>query len=303
MSSRTLLNLMLAAVAMLLGLVVFYQPGLEEGPAAPPMTALSADSISSIRVTRKERTPLTFTKTASGWQLLHDEQALPASKFQLRSLLGITAIRPERSYPVSVLDPGSAGLEPPQATLLLDDTLITIGNTEPLERKRYIRHDDTIYLVTDIYQHLINADWTNFIERRLLPENAALSGIELPGLSLTLSDDRQWQISPQAADGNAAAIQALVTQWQSANASYIRRYDGTATSASITLAFSDKSESVTLYINEQQADLVLARPDWGLQYHFPVNMRKALLGLPAPETAVEAATEPLQLDGVSPHTP
>ncbi len=302
MSSRTLLNLTLAAVALLLALVVFYQPGLEQGPVAPPISTLSADSISSIRVTRKERTPLTFTKTASGWKLLQ-EQALPASAFQLRALLSMPATRPRRSYPVSALDLGSAGLEPPQATLLLDDTLITIGNTEPLERTRYIRHDNTIYLVTDIYQHLINADWTNFIARQLLPENAALKSIELPGLTLTLGDEQQWQTAPAVESGNATAIQALVSQWQTASATYIRRYDGTATDATITLTFSDDTDTITLYINKQPSELVLARPDWGLQYHFPANMRSTLLGLPAPETASEIATDPLQPDSTVPHPP
>ena len=196
------------------------------------------------------------------------------------------------------MDLGSAGLDPPQATLLLDDTLIYIGNTEPLERKRYIRHDDTVYLITDIYQHLINADWTNFVERRLLSENAALTGIELPGLGLTLSDDRQWQLSIPAADVNATAIQALVAEWQAATATYIRRYDGTATPASITLTFSDNTAAVTLYINEQQAELVLARPDWGLQYHFPADMRTTLLGI-APQATIDSDPEPLQLDGTA----
>lgn len=302
MSSRTLLNLMLAAVALLLGLLVFYQPGLDEGPVAPPITALSADSISSIRVTRKERTPLTFTKTANGWQLLK-EQPLPASEFQIRPLLGMLGIRPERSYPVSALDPGAVGLDPPQATLLLNDTVITIGNTEPLQRKRYIRHDDTVYLVTDVYQHLINADWTNFVERRLLPENAALSGIELPGLSLALSDDGQWQSSQLASDRNATAIQALVAQWQAANATYMRRYDGTATLASITLTFSDDTETVTLYINKQQAELILARPDWGLQYHFPADMRTTLLRLAAPQAATETVTDPSLRDHIATPVP
>lgn len=302
MSSRTLLNLTLAAIALLLGLVVIYQPGLEKDAVAPPISNLSADSISSIRVTRKERTPLTFTKTANGWRL-QKEQALPASAFQIRALLGVPGTRPERSYPASALDPGFSGLEPPQATLLLDDTLITIGNTEPLERKRYIRHDDTVYLVTDIYQHLINADWTNFIERRLLPENAALKSIELPGLNLTLDNEQQWQAVPAFDAGNTTAIQDLVAQWQNASATYIRRYDGTATSAAITLTFSDDTETITLYINEQPEELVLARPDWELQYHFPANMRKTLLGMAAADTAIEAGSGPLQLDSTAPRAP
>lgn len=282
MNTRTLLNLMLAGVALLLVLVIFYQPGLETEPLVPPITTVPAESITSIRITRIERPPLTFTKSETGWQL---EQGLPASKFQLHSLLGILGVRPERSYPTSDLDPGSAGLEPPQATLLLDNTLFYIGDTEPLERKRYIQHEDTVYLVTDKYQHLINADWTNFVDRKLLPENAELSTLQLPGLSLTLNNDQQWQLLPENPDANNMAIKALVAQWQAANARYIRRYDGATTAESITLEYADNRETVTLHLIEQEGELVLARPDWGIQYHFPGNMRDVLLVLPAPEKA------------------
>jgi hypothetical protein len=285
MNTRTLLNLILACVALLLVLVIFYQPGLEPEPLAPPMTSIAAGSITSIRVTRKERPPLTFTKSTSSWQL---EQGLPASKFQLHSLLGILEVRPERSYPDSALDLASAGLAPPQATLLLDNTLIYIGNTEPLERKRYIQHENTVYLVTDKYQHLINADWTNFVDRRLLPENAELSTLQLPDLSLTLNNDQQWQLSPEVPAASDRAIKALVTQWQDANARYIRRYDGTAAPVSITLKFADNRETVTLHLIEQEGELVLARPDWGIQYYFPGNMRKTMLSLQA--TAADSVT-------------
>ena len=284
MSTRTLLNLMLAGVALLLVLVVFYQPGLGPEPLAPPVTHIAADNISSIRVTRKERTPLTFTKSASGWQL-QQKQDLPASEFQLRALLGILGTRPEHSYPTSALDLASAGLEPPQATLLLNDTLIYIGNTEPLEHKRYIQHEDTVYLVTDKYQHLINADWTNFVARRLLPENAGLTTLLLPDLSLTLGNDQQWQLSPDNPDADKMDIQALLAQWQAANARYIRRYDGAATAESITLKYANNTATITLHVVEQEGEFVLARPDWGIQYHFPGNMRDVLLGLPAQEEA------------------
>ena len=287
MSTRTLLNLILAGVALLLALLVFYQPGLDSESLAPPITTISAEGISSIRVTRKERTPLTFTKSASGWQL-EQQQDLPASGFQLRALLGILGTRPERSYPSSALDLASAGLEPPQATLLLNDTLIYIGNTEPLEHKRYVQHEDTVYLVTDTYQHLINADWTNFVNRRLLPENAGLTTLQLPALSLTLGNDQQWQLSPENPEGSDIAIKALVAQWQTANARYIRRHDGTAAPVSVTLKYADNSETITLHLIEQEGEFVLARPDWGIQYHFPGNMRDALLTLP---TAGEASPE------------
>jgi hypothetical protein len=174
---------------------------------------------------------------------------------------------------------------------LLNDTVINIGNTEALQHLRYIQLDDTVYLVTDKYQHLINADWTNFVERRLLPENAVLTGLELPGLSLTFTGDGQWQaVPPVESAEDTAAVQALVVQWQTANATYIRRYDGKATNASITLRLADNREAVTLYLHEQEPELVLARPDWGIQYHFPGNLRSSLLGLPPPEATIDTDT-------------
>ena len=132
---------------------------------------------------------------------------------------------------------------------------------------------------------MINADWTNFVDRRLLPENAELSTLQLPGLSLTLNNDQQWQLSPENPEASDVAIKALVAQWQAANARYIRRYDGATTAESITLEYADNRKTVTLHLIEQERELVLARPDWGIQYHFPGNMRDVLLGLPAPEEA------------------
>ena len=306
MGTRTLLNLILLCVAVVLVLVIFYQPGLEQEPLAPPLTTLSTDSIHSIRVTRKERTPLGFVKTARGWQLT-GEHNLPASEFQLRALLGILDTRPDRSYPDSALDLAAAGLDPPQATLLLNDTVFYLGYTEPLQHKRYLRLDDSVYLVTDKYQHLLNADWSNFVERRLLPEHAVLTGVALPGLNLALDNDGQWQASPPVSAENAAAIEALVARWQAANATYIRRYDGKASSKSITLVPADSSEPVTLYLLQEEPELVLARPDWGIQYHFPGNLGKTMLQLQTPETGIDpdsrkqgTATQQAPLPGISP---
>jgi hypothetical protein len=286
MNTRTLLNLVLVCVAVLLILVIAYRPGLEQAADLPPLTTVQADSIRTIRVTRKERTPLSFEKTASGWQLTGD-RPLPASEFQLRALLGILDTRPDRRYPDNALDLAAAGLDPPQATLLLNDTVIYIGGTEALQHKRYIQLDDTVYLVSDKYQHLINADWTNFVERRLLPENAVLTGLVLPDVRLKAGEDGRWQATPPASGKDAAAIEALVAQWQAANATYIRRHEGTATGSAITLELAGNREPVRLYLSAQEPELVLARPDWGIQYHFPANLRKTLLGIQVPDTRLE----------------
>ena len=291
MNTRTLLNLTLAAVAIMLGLVITYKPGLAPPPVPETITRLAADSITRIRVTRKERMPLNFVKTASGWQLEND-RVLPASDFQLHALLGVLSARPGRSYPDTALNLADAGLDPPQATLLLNDTLIYIGGTTPLDRLRYVQYGNTVYLLNDTYQHLVNADWTNFVDRSLVPADAELAGLQLPDFTLTRDDGLQWQASTTSTDGHTAGLDAFVQHWQAADATYIRRHDGTTDGTPIILTLADNRPAVKLYLAAREPELILTRPDWGIQYYFPGNMSATLLGLPADSTTDEPPAQP-----------
>ena len=291
MNTRTLLNLTLAGVAIALGLVITYKPGLAPPPVPASITGLPAGSITSIRVTRKERMPLNFVKTAGGWQL-ENHRALPASEFQLHALLGVLSARPGRSYPDKALNLADAGLDPPQATLLLNDTLIYIGGTTPLDRLRYVQYGNTVYLLNDTYQHLVNADWTNFVDRRLVPADAVLTGLQLPDFTLTRDYEQQWQVSPASTDGQTASLDAFMDNWQAAAATYIRRHGGAAEGTPIILTLAGNRPAVKLYLAAREPELILTRPDWGIQYYFPGNMSDTLLGLPADSTTDEPPTQP-----------
>ena len=291
MNTRTLLNLTLAGVAIVLGLVITYKPGLAPPPVPASITGLPAGSITSIRVTRKERMPLNFVKTAGGWQL-ENHRALPASEFQLHALLGVLSARPGRSFPDKALNLADAGLDPPQATLFLNDTLIYIGGTTPLDRLRYVQYGNNVHLLNDTYQHLVNADWTNFVDRRLVPADAVLTGLQLPDFTLTRDNEQQWQVSPASTDDQTASLDAFMDNWQAAAATYIRRHDGAAEGTPIILTLADNRPAVKLYLAAREPELILTRPDWGIQYYFPGNMSATLLGLPADSTTDEPPTLP-----------
>jgi hypothetical protein len=279
MSSRTLINLALFCLAGILVLVIVYRPGIAPEPVPQTLTAVTGDGISRIQVTRNTREPLTFTRHADNW-VLADSSELPASDIQIRSLLAILQAHSGRSYPADSLDLAAVGLEPPQATLMLDNTRFAIGLTEALDNMRYIQTGDTVFLVTDKYQHLINADWSNFVERKLLPANASLTRLQLPKLDLSLTADHQWQLSPADPTVSTTALQSLVRNWEQATAYYVRRYQDKAGSETITLKFSSAAAPVTFYIVSQSPELILARPDQGIQYHLQSDMGQALLALP-----------------------
>ena len=278
MSPRSLLNLAMAGIAIGLGLTAWFRPGLEPPATPQPITTLSPAQVSHIRIDRLQRPSLTFTRQDGDWQL-DGNPPLPASPFQVHALLAILQAQPARSYPADTLDLQELGLNPPQATVTLDDrTTLLIGNTEPLDNMRYVRYGATIYLIEDRYQHLINANRTNFSERRLLDPDAVITRLALPDLTLLQTTHGDWEIEPDNAGISADAIQQLLTDWQQASALYVRPHEPGTADARITLQLAGSDTPLVFELVSRTPEFILARPDLGIQYHFSNGTGEHLLG-------------------------
>jgi hypothetical protein len=284
MGTRGLLNLVLVVVALGMGLVIYFEPGLEPADTPQPLgTQLTPDEAIGIHIERVKYDPLSFIKRNERWYLMTEQQELPASKFQVQALLRLLETSSSSRYAADTVNLESLGLEPPQATVTIDDVVILFGNTAPLDGKRYAQIDATVYLIEDNYQHLINAGWANFVERKLLPADKSIRTLRLPDMTLTFTDKDQWQLSPDKPGISADAIQQLLDRWNKVNALYARRYDDRTSDEIITVEFSDSPETLTFMIIAHSPELVLARPDWGIQYHLSSNVEETLLTLQEPE--------------------
>jgi len=284
MATRGLLNLVLVVLALVMGLIIYFEPGLEPADIPQPLTTLLvADDASGIHIERVKYDPVSFIKRNGRWYLVTEQQELPASTFQLQALLRLLETSSTSQYAADTVDLAALGLDPPQATVTIDDVAILFGNTAPLDGKRYLQIDATVHLIEDRYQHLINAGWTNFVERKLLPADKSISRLQLPDMTLTLTDKDQWQLSPGKPGISADAIQQLLDRWDRVSALYARRYDGRTSDEIITLEFSDSPEPLTFMVIAHSPELVLARPDWGIQYHLTHDAEETLLTLGEPE--------------------
>ena len=284
MATRGLLNLVLVVLALVMGLIIYFEPGLEPADIPQPLTTLLvADDAIGIHIERVKYDPVSFIKRNGRWYLVTEKQELPASTFQLQALLRLLETSSSSHYAADTVNLESLGLDPPQATVTIDDVAILFGNTAPLDGKRYLQIDATVHLIEDRYQHLINAGWTNFVERKLLPADKSIRTLRLPDMTLTLTDKDQWQLSPGKPGVSADAIQQLLDHWDKVSALYARRYDGRTSDEIITLEFSDSPETLTFMVIAHSPELVLARPDWGIQYHLSSDVEETLLTLGEPE--------------------
>lgn len=279
MSRRNLLNLALLLVAAALAAVIVLRPGLHTTARRAPLSTLDPQQVTRIDVTRPAGAALHFRKHGTHWQI-DDGKVLSADDFQMSTVLALLQAVPVRSYPVHDLDLARLGLDPPQASAQFDTLQLELGGTDAIDGLRYVRSGATVFLVKDRYAHLLNAGVANFVQRTLLPGDARIRALQLPGLTLTQPDGVHWQLQPDDRSVGADRIQALLRDWQRASALYVASAGPSAAGETVRVTLADRPQPLVFTIVTRSPDLVLERPDLGMQYHLPAAAAGQLLALP-----------------------
>lgn len=291
MSKRNALNLGLLAVVAVLGLIVWLQPG-HKPPAAPPtLTALKPSEVHTIRIERQQGKTIELAKVDDQWRMKAPIDAR-ANDWRVQSLLRVTQNHSLGANPVKGLDLAQYGLDKPAARLFLDKLEIDFGTTTPLGNRRYVRIGNTIHLIDDVaYYHLLGS-YTGFVSYRLLPDPAKIERVALPGLTLVMRNG-DWRPQPRPVHYSADALTQLVDAWRYASALSVEPYTpakGKSTdTGEIRIQLAQRQKPLVFRIVARKPDLILARPDLGIEYHLPKDQAKALLTLTgAPEGEKEA---------------
>lgn len=262
------LNLILAvAVALLAAAVYFSQK--KPPPKGPPLTALKADQIDKITLHHAGQPDIVLQKNAGQWALTAPVQ-VAADPYQVNSLLDIASEETKTWLKPQEVKLADLGLDPPGMSLTLNDVKIDFGGVEPLDFKRYVEVGGKIALIDDPPGTVLDADYSDLVSKSLLPPEARLVKLALPGLTLTRSaDGKSWSVDPPDPKAESDAAQKLVDAWSSAQALWNAMTPADAKpaahpeTASLTLA---DGHTLTFEIVSHEPQLVLERPDLKLRY-------------------------------------
>lgn len=279
MTSRTLLNLLMLAAVLALAAITFFKPGIEPEAELPPITALDSAKVQRIGIERGD-TALILERRDAGWWITGDP-AVPADPVQVDMLLRLPGERPERSYAAADLDLVQLKLDPGRPRVRLDTTEFVFGDTDPLQGLRYVQVGDRVHLIRDSYQNLLQGGRTQLTSRRLLPEGADITALDLPGLTLRKRDDGGWDVDPAPEQLSADAPQKLVQAWINTSALWVRSYQPAEGGKPVTLTLSDGTQ-LRFELRQAEGETLLARPDLGLQYQLPEESARPLLALDVP---------------------
>jgi hypothetical protein len=286
MSKRNLLNLGLLLLVGVLVLLVIYEPGIEKPQENPRLLDLEREAVTQIRIERQGQETVALARDARGNWHLTAPLAIGASEFRISALLRITEQKSLGNFPAEPGRLAGYGLETPRVTLTLNDKVtVAFGNNTPLDQRRYVQLGDRVHLVTDtLYYHLIGS-YTTFIRQQLLPEGTAISALTLPGLAVRWQEGR-WQVEPRPEAFSADQVTRLIDAWKFASAEQIKPYDGNE-GETITIEPNGEEAPITFLLTSRSPDLVLARPELGIEYHLAESSGEALLALPPLEAAAK----------------
>jgi hypothetical protein len=145
--SRAKINLLLLAVAGLLGLLVW----LSQPSPLPPLTQFDPQQITRIRISDLQGREITLKQHEKRWMI--GSQA--ADQSRIGQLLKICQT-PSLQRFTAPDDLALYGLAPAPIMMKLNDSTLGFGNTDPVNGWRYVHHQGEVHLIADgFYHHLV----------------------------------------------------------------------------------------------------------------------------------------------------
>lgn len=278
--NRLHLNLALLGTAVGLGALLYFTREVPE--QGPPLTTLSETTLQQVRIEHPGRPAIVLQRKDGTWQLTAPVTAR-ADPMEVSSITQLVGMPARRSLAVADVQLSELKLDPPLYRVYLDDTVLEIGDREPLEHRRYIRVGDRVALTDEPPSAALDADYADLVAKELLPPDAHIVRIEVPGLTLARTADGQgWTSMPEQPQAGADDMQRFVDAWASARAMWNAAALPDAPDAGEPIVIVTRDGRLDLRLLAREPQLVIENRALGIRYVLSRALEGELLRLPTP---------------------
>lgn len=219
---------------------------------------------------------ISLTRANGQWQIESPIQWL-ANNITIERILGIASSETDSKLPANDIDLSTIGLQFPKAILTLNDTRIHFGATNRIGERRYLLINSTVFLLPDLHLPFIINGVNGLIDQRLLPRALPLSSLQIGQLKIEKTNSGQWLDSNQSS--TPEQIKPLIDNWQTLQVSRIRSFQKKAAPLQKIIAGLSNGNEIEFFLMSIEPEIIIARADIGLQYHFNKNHYYHLLAV------------------------
>ncbi|HEY5701047.1 MAG TPA: DUF4340 domain-containing protein, partial [Gammaproteobacteria bacterium] len=259
------------------GLIAFiwFGPASTPPAKAPKLSQIDTHSVTRVRIERPGRPPIALRRSGVRWRMEAPFRR-PADAIRVTALLGLASSRVHEAFRALGNDLAAFGLEPPVARVAFDDHEFLFGETETLNGWRYILYGPDVHLITDAYFHHILATPSAFVDP------APLADITGP-ISVAVDPSGRGMVASSAPSSMTQAADAardLADAWIAAKASAVRNLDSTLDwREGVAVALKGTQSPIRFSVARNEREVMFARREWNLQYHFPRAKGLRMLGI------------------------
>ncbi len=245
------------------------------------ITKLRAQDITTISIQTAD-TNLQLSKVEGNWQI-DSPIAWYANNIAVERILDIVNAQTDSRLPSDEIDLSTLGLQFPKAIIKLNDKAILFGATNNIGERRYLQIDDTVYLLKDRYLPFILQGINGLLDRRLLNRSLALQSLAVDEIKIDRNETGDWLSMNKNITGEQA--KQIINNWQTREANRIQPYQPDQTPKQKAIALLEQGGEIEFYVLTIRPELIIARPDLGLQFHFNKSSYYGLLAAPKNESS------------------
>ncbi len=265
MSRRLLINLGL--LFCIVGLAIFLTTNEDKEIVEEEITLTDIDpaSIHIIQIERQGLDNIIFQKQDDHWDM-QSPFNLPANLSRIKVMLKLLQAHSYDHFSAADNDLTPFMLAVPAVSIILNDTRIAFGDINPLEKKlRYVLIKDTVHIINDSLFHQLQASATFFLNPKLIPPGATIKTIHFPELTIDYTENGKV----------SGAHHHIINAWKQMESVSVRKYEEMEPIDTIKLELTS-GEIIEFIILSARPNLILARPDIGIQYHISNTVSDSL---------------------------
>lgn len=264
---------LLVVVAALASFVVLKPHG--DVPAQHRLTALKAVEVKHITLERRGDPPIVLERQGSAWMITAPLSAR-ADPFQVERLLGI--LDATATHRFAAQDLARFDLDQALTQLTIDGIRFSYGAVNAVTREQYVLANDAVYAVPARYAAMIPAGIQNLIRKQLLAASESPVQFEFRDFKVGV-EGKSWRVSPAPGELSQDDVLRWIDAWRHAAALWAEPYSATEPLETIKMELRD-GKPLTLLVLQKSPEVIIARPDEKLRYHFAAETGKRLLAPP-----------------------
>ena len=271
MYKNNLLNLVLFIVVISLASIIYFSE--EQSTQLERLTEINLDSITTIKIQHNKNT-ISINKTSGHyWQIIQPID-IAANEFRINSILKLLHAPVHNKYTPAEIDSNKIGLDNPKTTIQFNKQVITFGIINPATNLRYLKLNNTIYTIEDVYYPLINSHFGTLVSLNLLPPDSKLTKLILKNQTIFKDEKGRWSSN---IDISADNVSKTLQYWLHDQAFGVHQYLKRKELGEVFIYVSSSAQPITYQITDIEPWLVIARPDIGLEYHLDIEAYDKLI--------------------------